>query len=209
MPSWLPFDRLLLLLSLTVLLWNVQATRNDRRAAELLAAEVGALKELVAAEAAREPAKAQPCPACPVCPAPAEAPRAPSLADALARATPTSPDGATTADPAAAPRGRTAFKDRKRLAEMPGNVLNRLYDATDRMADDEQWDDATYDQVTAVFEESAARATELFAGMRDGSVTEAQAREQAIGLRDETTQRLETVLGPDGLTRLKGYMGRR
>ncbi|HMV67595.1 MAG TPA: hypothetical protein PKA64_12150, partial [Myxococcota bacterium] len=111
--------------------------------------------------------------------------------------------------PADAPRGRVAFKDRKRLADMPGNVLNRLYDATDRMADDEQWDDATYDQVTAVFEESAARATELLAGMRDGSVNEAQAREAAVALRDETTERLQTVIGPDGLQRLKTYMGKR
>ena len=100
-------------------------------------------------------------------------------------------------------------EDRKRLADMPGNVLNRLYDATDRMADDEQWDDATYDQVTAVFEESAARATELLAGMRDGSVNEAQAREAAVALRDETTERLQTVIGPDGLQRLKTYMGKR
>ena len=85
-------------------------------------------------------------------------------------------------------------------------VLDRLYAAADDMAADEQWSDETYDQVSAVFERTTGEMADLFTEMKAGKVDVAAAKERALAVRDEATGELSTILGPEGLERLKGYI---
>lgn len=213
MPTWITIERVLLVLLIAVVGWQAEQSRADRRLldkiGETVLAMEGTVKEnttAVVALRSAPPPEAVPC-----------IPAGPGGAGgglgggerggraARGEGGAGGPQGVTV-DPAAAGGPRAARA--KRMAAMPGNVLARMYDAADRMAEDEGWDDATYDQVTGVFEESAGRAATLFEELQAGTLQPVDARDQAVALRDEVTTKLVGVLGPEGVARLKGYVGR-
>lgn len=120
-----------------------------------------------------------------------------------ARSDATAPEG----EAATPPRAQARAKRRSDVPAVPGaQVLSRLYDAADEMAADEQWSNETYEQVALVFEDATAQMKDLFDELKAKKVTPAQAKEQALRLRDDATGKLAGVLGKDGLQRLKGYI---
>ncbi len=213
MPTWITTERVLLVLLIAVVGWQAEQSRSDRRLldkiGETVLAMEGTVKEnttaLVALRSAPPP-EAVPCiPSGPGGPGGGPGGGERSGRAGRGEGGANGPQGVTV-DPAGAGGPRAARA--KRMAAMPGNVLARMYDAADRMAEDENWDDATYDQVTGVFEESAGRAATLFEELQAGTLQPVDARDQAVALRDEVTTKLVGVLGPEGVARLKGYVGR-
>jgi hypothetical protein len=213
MPSWLTFERVLLVVLAATVLVEAQSIRDQRRMLDKIGEAVVADQSTCQAmnealEGVKARIDALPTPVC----APAAAAGAWGGAPGAAgveRARAGGAAGASATDPASpealAAGGRTSSRAR-RFANMPANVLSRMYDAADRMAEDEGWDDATYDQVAGIFEASAGRAVELFGELQAGTLTPVDARDQAMALRDEVTGKLEGVIGADGVTRLKGYL---
>ncbi len=98
--------------------------------------------------------------------------------------------------PGAAARGRTP--------PVPGaNVLDHLYEAADELAVSEQWDDATYDGVAQVFDDTTSTMLDLWKDVQGGRVSIAQARKQAMEVRESAQVRLQAVLGEEGFDRLR------
>lgn len=93
---------------------------------------------------------------------------------------------------------------RRRAPPLPGaQVLNRLYDAADTMAVNEQWSQQTYDDVVFTFEETAEEMKFLWQDLKAREIDVYQAREEVDLLRDDTNARLAAILGDQGLERLK------
>lgn len=95
----------------------------------------------------------------------------------------------------------------QRMPENPGAVvLNRLYDAADQMAEREQWDDRTYNDVADVFEQTTTDILDLWDDLKQGEVAPADARDEALALRESAQTRLATILGDDGLEELREHV---
>lgn len=195
------FDRAALVTLIVVVIWQAVALRNLRGTVELTHAEVRAMRAEV--ESARAPSSAE---------------TAQRLEDLLS---PRGADGArrTDADPAAARRAGDADpsvrradvevprRARKRAASRTtgDEMLDRLYNAADRMAEAENWSDETYDEVTLVFEDTADAMLTLFRDVQAGKVDQVAARDQAALLKDDATSRLTTLLGADAIDRLRQH----
>lgn len=96
---------------------------------------------------------------------------------------------------------------RRRAPPLPGaQVLNRLYDAADNMAMNEQWSQQTYDDVVFTFEETAEEMKFLWQDLKAREIDVYQAREEVELLRDDTNARLAAILGDEGLERLKTHI---
>ena len=108
------------------------------------------------------------------------------------------PMGAAPA-PAASRRGQLAQRA-KGAARM---IVGELYQTADEMAEAENWDDATYNQVSGIFDQTTTEIGEIFQSVRAGELSMQEARGQAEALRDDTTDRMEDVLGEEGFERLR------
>lgn len=106
---------------------------------------------------------------------------------------------------AAAPASRRA----RRLRDPGQNAMERMYEAADRMAADEGWDAAKYDEVASILEQSMATMLDVWSGVQSGDIPTADARDEALALRDDATARLTEVLGPTGVEKLRAYLKRR
>jgi hypothetical protein len=93
------------------------------------------------------------------------------------------------------------------LPEASGaTVLNRLYDAADVMAANENWDDATYNDVADVFEQTTTDMVDLWEDFRGGEVAPLDARDEVIALRDQAQDNLANILGEEGLEVLRQHV---
>jgi hypothetical protein len=96
-------------------------------------------------------------------------------------------------------------KVKQQLAANGMTMMDVVYDAVDRMAEEEQWNDATYDEVASVFEQSAGELVGLMEAVQRGEITPQQAREEGSMMRDEALGRLQTSIGAEGMQRLKTH----
>lgn len=106
--------------------------------------------------------------------------------------------------------GRERFQEvRSRLAEFnrTGELpLDNLYEAMDRIALEEGWDDATYDDVTLVFEQSMDIFGDTWLDLREGRLTLPQARQRLVRTREDAVNALQTRLGPDEFARVRASL---
>lgn len=108
------------------------------------------------------------------------------------------------AEPARQAKRSASGNARTKVPPVPGaQVLDSLYSAADELAQEQDWDAETYDQVARVFESTTSTMMALFEDLQAGRVNQQQARQRAIEVRDEATERLGGILGPAGFERLK------
>ncbi len=117
------------------------------------------------------------------------------------------PGGATAATAnAGSGGGRSRMANlRRSLTDNGVTVMDVVYDAVDRMAEEEGWDETTYNAVAATFEDSAGGLVQLMQEVQAGDRTAAEARELGAALREDALVRIQETLGPDGAQRLRGY----
>lgn len=112
--------------------------------------------------------------------------------------------GAAGGTPGGSAASRLA-KVKRQLAASGMTMMDVVYDAVDRMAAEEQWDDATYDEVASVFEQSAGRMVQLYQDVQTGQLTPQEARDEGLAMRDDALGRLQGRIGPEGIARLKTH----
>lgn len=125
-----------------------------------------------------------------------------------ARRRPIARGGGQLADPPSAPpaavMGRTMLQQARKAGESPGAmVLDTLYQAADQLAIDEEWDALTYEDVTRVFDRTMMEANSVFERAQQGEITPAEARREAIQLRNKAINRLQDVIGSEGILALR------
>ncbi len=215
MPSWVTIDRALLVLLLVLLVAQGQAQRGDHA---LLASTSQAVADLTKKleDAQKRLADARASGAGAATPswtvpsvggsARVEGGVRPDGDAGAANAVPgaTGPAGAVPPGAAGSAASRLA-KVKRQLAASGMTMMDVVYDAVDRMAAEEQWDDATYDEVASVFEQSAGRMVQLYQDVQTGQLTPQEARDEGMAMRDEALGRLQGRIGPEGIARLKTH----
>jgi hypothetical protein len=213
MPGWERIDRGVRIALLLVLAADLWAQSRSRTVQNGIAADLAELRRAVEERAnggAHAPSVAPVTdrgPAARVEPGRGEA-RAGAKAERTGEAAQTEP-GATAgggAGAAAGGGGRSRMANlRRSLTDNGVTVMDVVYDAVDRMAEEEGWDEATYNAVAATFEDSAGGLVQLMQEVQSGERTAAEARELGAALREDALVRIQDTLGPDGAQRLRGY----
>lgn len=205
MRSFVTIDRVILVLLVLALGNSYLAHRRTmveltriRNHQEQLAAAVGALQttQQNLAKVALKATTGTDNPVASMLPAPV----APAAPPALA---PAATAGSRVRGPARAARAEGRRTRLSRMKTTSGaEIITRMYDGADRMAEDKRWDEATYERVTGVFEASFDVFREVQEDMMSGAMTPAQAKREVISERQVAIDSLTDILGEDGLREL-------
>ncbi|MFM2163411.1 MAG: hypothetical protein RLZZ383_2923 [Pseudomonadota bacterium] len=215
MPSWERIDRGVRIALLLVLAADLWAQSRSRTVQTAMAADLAEVRRAV--EDLGQHAPAAPLAGL-VAPERAQAGRAEAARGegrgaAKADRSPSDPRPDPSGAQGAAPTGASASGGgrsrmanlRRSLTDNGVTVMDVVYDAVDRMAEEEGWDETTYNAVAATFEDSAGGLVQLMQEVQAGDRTAAEARELGAALREDALVRIQETLGPEGAQRLRGY----